>query len=101
MEKQFKKFYIQNMVREINKEIKREEKEIFSFIKLYVKAMKIIEKIVEEKKVKLKEKLTEKFVVDYGKFICVNGNSEYLISLYRDVLQRIRSIHFNKKIIFI
>ena len=97
MEKQFKKFYLQKLVGLINKEIKREEKEIFSFIKLYVKAMEIIEKNVQEKKVKL----TEKFAVDYGKFICVNGNSECLISLYRDVLQRIRSIHFNKKIIFI
>ena len=47
---EIKKFYIRDIVREINKEIRKEEKYFFFFIKLYVNAMKIIEKNVEEKK---------------------------------------------------
>ena len=96
---EIKKFYIRDIVREINKEIRKEEKYFFFFIKLYVNAMKIIEKNVEEKKKMLKEKLTRKQYQYYCKknFICETD----LISLYKDVLYRIQCIHFNKKIIFI
>ena len=89
-----KKIYIRFLVREINREIKKEATEnektkkenIFFFSKLYVVAMKII------------EKKKEKHCFCKNKFI---NFSNYLISLHKDVLQRIYDIHINKNYIFL
>ena len=82
MEKKMEKFYTNCLLWEIRKEIKRqneeEEKNVFIFIKIYVIAVKIVEKKN-------------------------NIFSDYLINLYKNVMQRILSYNFfiDKKFILL
>ena len=94
-----KKIYIRFLVREINREIKKEvcenektkKENFFFFSKLYVVAMKIIEK-------KKEKHCLDKHCLCKNKFI---NFSDYLISLHKDVLQRIYDIHIGKNYIFL
>ena len=65
--------------------------------------MRIIEKLVVKKKEILKEKLTQHgyyyFCKKYEKFLCEKGGCSYLAGLYRDFLQIVRNIHYEKIII--
>ena len=102
MEEEFKKFYIRKLVGEVNNQIKKEEEKEFFFYSIYVKAVRIVEKLVVKKLERMKENLTVhcyyRFCKKYENFLCdENGNCVCLIPLYREVLQIVRNIHFEKK----
>ena len=97
--KMVKKIYTKFLVQEINREIKKEAEEnekinkenIFFFSKIYVIAMKNVEK-------KNEKHCFCKSCFCKNKFI---NFSDYLISLHKDVLQRVYEIHINKNYIFL
>ena len=85
------KFYTNCLLWGIRKEIKRqnekEEKNVFIFIKIYVIAVKIVEKKEQNRFYKKKDIIF----------------SDYLINLYKNVMQRILSYNFfiDKKFILL
>ena len=91
MEKKMEKFYTNCLLWEIRKEIKRqnekEEKNVFIFIKIYVIAVKIVDKKEQNCFYKKKDIIF----------------SDYLINLYKNVMQRILSYNFfiDKKFILL
>ena len=92
MEKKMEKFYTDCLLSGIRKEIKRqnekEEKNVFIFIKIYVIAVKIVEKKEEQNCFYKKKDIIF---------------SDYLINLYKNIMQRILSYNFfiDKKFILL
>ena len=83
MEKKMEKFYTNFLLWEIRREIKKqsekEEKNVFIFIKIYVIAMKIVEKKEEQNCFYKKKDIIF---------------SDYLVNLYKNIMQRILSYNF-------
>ena len=83
MEKKMEKFYTKFLLREIRREIKKqsekEGKNVFVFIKIYVIAMKVVEKKEEQNCFYKKKDIIF---------------SDYLVNLYKNIMQRILSYNF-------